>query len=64
MNKKDIIITVGFLWEICFFMIAGAFLFVSPFLGFIFLVLGIAVAYIVGRAISNNAIEKYQESEK
>jgi len=61
MNKTEILISIGFLCEISLFMIAGILFLTSPFRSFIFLVVGILIAYVVGRAMINNAIEKYRE---
>lgn len=51
MEKDDLLITIGFGLEMILFMVAGVSFFIEPFIGFIFLVSGIGVAYLVGKRI-------------
>lgn len=50
--------TIGYWFEILFFVISGFFISINYIVSFIFFVLGVVLSVIVGREIKKNAIEE------
>ena len=53
---------IGFLIEASLFVTAGIFALKNMWIAYVFFILALAMAGIVGRQIAKNAIEKYKES--
>jgi hypothetical protein len=50
--------TIGYWFEILFFVICGYFISINYIVSFIFFVLGVILSVIVGKEIKKNAIEE------
>lgn len=63
MNKRDLIIMVGYFFEILLFVGAGFALNYNPWVFFILFVIGVGISWLVGKGIERSVMESYEEEE-